>query len=74
MSTCFTFRFRAFSSERRTASQPLNFIDGALVERFLRMTSEQMTSVVEGHCGGERIAGWGVDALKALVESVIRMR
>lgn len=41
-------RFRAFQNSRRQATEPLRFVDGLLIERFLDMDEGSMTTAVQG--------------------------
>lgn len=60
-------RFRAFKNAVREEEEPLRFVDGELVERFLDVGEEVQLKAVEG-------LGVGVEEVRGLVEGLRRLR
>lgn len=60
-------RFRAFKNAVREEEEPLRFVDGELVERFLDVGDEVQQKAVEG-------LGVGVEEVRGLVEGLRRLR
>ena len=59
-------RFRAFKNQVREEDDPLRFVDGELVERFLDLDSELQEQAIEG-------LGVDVEEVKELVEGLRRL-
>jgi DNA damage-binding protein 1 len=59
-------RFRAFKNQVREEEEPMRFVDGELVERFLDVSDEVQKKAVEG-------LGVDVESVKALVEGLRRL-
>jgi DNA damage-binding protein 1 len=60
-------RFRAFKNAVREEEEPLRFVDGELVERFLDVGEEVQQKAVEG-------LGVGVEEVRGVVEGLRRLR
>ncbi|PNS18786.1 hypothetical protein CAC42_5325 [Sphaceloma murrayae] len=59
-------RYRAFKTAVREAEEPMRFVDGELVERFLDCESEVQERIVQG-------LGIDVEEVKGMVENLKRM-
>jgi len=59
-------QFRAFRNSVRQAEEPMRFVDGELLERFLDCTAEVQEEVVKGL----RVE---VDVIKEMVEGLRRL-
>jgi DNA damage-binding protein 1 len=59
-------QFRAFRNQVRMAEEPVRFVDGELIERFLDLTSELQEKAVEG-------LGLGFEEVRDLVEGLRRL-
>lgn len=61
-------KYRAFKNQVREEEEPMRFVDGELVERFLDLSDDVQSKAVEGL--GE---GWDVEAVKGVVEGLKRL-
>ncbi|KAF1939040.1 hypothetical protein EJ02DRAFT_409238 [Clathrospora elynae] len=61
-------KYRAFKNAVREEDEPMRFVDGELIERFLDVSEEVQAKAVEG-LGKE----WDVESMKGLVESLRRL-
>lgn len=59
-------KFRAFKNQVRWEEEPMRFLDGELVERFLDVSEEIQKKAVEG-------LGVDVEEVKGLVEGLRRL-
>jgi DNA damage-binding protein 1 len=59
-------KFRAFKNTVREEDEPMRFVDGELVERFLDCSEEVQGKAVEG-------LGVDVEEVRALVEGLRRL-
>jgi DNA damage-binding protein 1 len=59
-------QFRAFRNQVRMADEPMRFVDGELVERFLDLTSELQEQAIEG-------LGVGIEEVRDIVEGLRRL-
>jgi DNA damage-binding protein 1 len=59
-------RFRAFKNQVREEEEPMRFVDGELVERFLDVSDEMQRKAVEG-------LGVDVESVRGLVEGLRRL-
>lgn len=58
--------YRAYKSQVRQAEEPMRFVDGDLIERFLNCDEEVQQKAVEG-------LGVAVDEVKMMVEQLRRL-
>lgn len=66
-------RYRAFRNGVREAEEPFRFVDGELVDAFLRLGSERQEEVVRGlGVVGESVGG--AEGVRAMVEGLRRLR
>ncbi|KAF1846679.1 DNA damage-binding protein 1 [Cucurbitaria berberidis CBS 394.84] len=61
-------KYRAFKNQVREEEEPMRFVDGELIERFLDIGEDVQSKAVEGL--GEE---WGVEAVRGLVEGLRRL-
>jgi DNA damage-binding protein 1 len=59
-------QFRAFRNQVRMAEEPMRFVDGELLERFLDLTTELQEKAVEG-------LGIAVEEVRDVVEGLRRL-
>lgn len=59
-------KFRAFKNQVREEEEPMRFVDGELIERFLDASEEIQQKAVEG-------LGQDVEEVKGLVETLRRL-
>lgn len=59
-------KFRAFKNQVREEEEPMRFVDGELIERFLDVSEEIQAKAIEG-------LGMDVEGVKALVEGLRRL-
>lgn len=59
-------KFRAFKNAVREEEEPMRFVDGELVERFLDVSEEVQKKAIEG-------LGVDLEEVKALVEGLRRL-
>jgi DNA damage-binding protein 1 len=60
-------RFRAFKNAVREEEEPLRFVDGELIERFLDVGEDVQKKAIEG-------LGVGLEEVRGLVEGLRRLR
>ncbi|KAH7398342.1 mono-functional DNA-alkylating methyl methanesulfonate N-term-domain-containing protein [Pyrenochaeta sp. MPI-SDFR-AT-0127] len=61
-------KYRAFKNQVREEEEPMRFVDGELIERFLDISEDVQSKAVEGL--GEE---WDVEAVRGLVEGLRRL-
>ncbi|KAK4984631.1 hypothetical protein LTR50_006481 [Elasticomyces elasticus] len=59
-------KFRAFRSLTRWAEEPMRFVDGELIEKFLDCKNEVQESIVDG-------LGVGIEEVRGMVENLKRL-
>lgn len=59
-------KYRAFKNQVREEEEPMRFVDGELIERFLDVSEEVQSKAVEG-------LGVDVEQMKGLVEGLRRL-
>jgi DNA damage-binding protein 1 len=59
-------KFRAFKNQVREEEEPMRFVDGELIERFLDVSEDVQKKAVEG-------LGVDVESVRGLVEGLRRL-
>lgn len=59
-------KFRAFKNQVREEEEPMRFVDGELIERFLDVSEDVQKKAVEG-------VGVDVESVRGLVEGLRRL-
>jgi DNA damage-binding protein 1 len=60
-------RFRAFKNQVRAEDEPMRFVDGEMIERFLDVGEEVQAKAIEG-------LGTDLESVRGLVEGLRRLR